>query len=646
MRVLTLSALLILVVSMARSQTPITISSLRATAATGTTYFITDAGREGLFYFDPNDRTTADNGGTVIVSGGTKRYKRSYSGALDVRWFGGVGNWNGTSGTDNAPAINAAINAATRGQVVMIPAGSWYVSSTIALPLVTTKKVGMEIYGSIFFARGSGFILEGPGQDFRCRGSICGGSTGATTESAYAGYVGTGIYLKNALNCRVEVNEIYGFKYGIEQAGDKLGGAPAGSQYNTITFNNIHHNYVQIKIAIINNSSESGNWSNETFWYGGQLGNGVPKVTYGAGGTYGLVIQNDPGATPSLPIGGHVFHNVGFEGLDKAVVMKNCSGIAFLGGGLEPDGVRSGFDLDPVTCVGTKFVGFDYLYETDFVPGRLGMNTEISATPFWIGPATGRNYGGNNAIAISASRWRITAPKYSFSNFTTYNANDLTTISGPVPTLQAMTLRQNGVTRSVPFKSTFLHVTGSTAGSPITLPLNIGCVRVEATEAKVFKVDSGDLVQFGEGFFVEYVSSNFPISFVRADNGALLIPSSSFTSAGTYRCTWAGGTFRVAKLSSDYKTFTQTGPSYVIADGIATHFVSYQWGACTTTLPSASTYPGRVITIKNLQAAYSVTVNGVATGDDNVIQGRGAMTVQSDGTVWNVISFYKKGLTY
>ena len=178
------------------------------------------------------------------------------------------------------------------------------------------------------------------------------------------------------------------------------------------------------------------------------------------------------------------------------------------------------------------------------------------------------------------------------------------------------------------------------------LPRNIGLVRVEATEAKVLKIDSGDLVAFGEGFIVEYLSPRYPLSFVRADNNAVLISPAGFPSMGTYRCTWADGQFKIDKISTEYKSFTQTGTNFVIADGVETHYVSYQWASSTATLPPASSWPGRTITVKNLQAAQPVVVSGVNASDENTLLGRGAMTVRSDGTVWNVISFYKRGLTY
>ena len=112
----------ILLSSVSFSQIRIALSSLRTgTVSTTQTYFITDAGKEGIFYYDAKDVTTADNGGTVVVNG-SRRFKRLYSGYLDARWFGMVGNYNGTSGTDNAAAFKAAIAGAKKDEVLLVPA--------------------------------------------------------------------------------------------------------------------------------------------------------------------------------------------------------------------------------------------------------------------------------------------------------------------------------------------------------------------------------------------------------------------------------------------------------------------------------------------------------------------------------------------
>ncbi|MCE9578134.1 MAG: glycoside hydrolase family 55 protein [Deltaproteobacteria bacterium] len=69
-------------------------------------------------------------GGAGLAAG---CWRRAYSGAINVRWFGARGN--GNTLTDGA-AIQAAINAAASrgGGVVFVPAGDYCVSATIYLP--------------------------------------------------------------------------------------------------------------------------------------------------------------------------------------------------------------------------------------------------------------------------------------------------------------------------------------------------------------------------------------------------------------------------------------------------------------------------------------------------------------------------------
>lgn len=70
-----------------------TIAGLRnePDPSTETVYFVSDHGQEGWFYYDPTDRTTADNSGTVIVSVNGFRFLRVVQGELNVKWFGAAG---------------------------------------------------------------------------------------------------------------------------------------------------------------------------------------------------------------------------------------------------------------------------------------------------------------------------------------------------------------------------------------------------------------------------------------------------------------------------------------------------------------------------------------------------------------------------
>jgi hypothetical protein len=626
------------------SQIQTTVAALRTIAASTTApYFITDQGREGLFYYDPKDLTTADNGGTVIVNG-SKRYKRMYSGPIDVRWFGMKADYSyGTaSGTDNSPAFLAALNAAAHHQVVLVPQGNYYLRSTIALP--TTKKVYVEIYGDIYFARGAGFVIEGAYQIFRSFGIICGGNTGATTEAGFAAYSGIGVYIKNAYQCEIEVNEIKDFKYGIQMAGDKSGGSPEGCQYNRIRFNSIHHNHTQIRVTTIG-SSTPGNWNNSSFWYGGQLGRGATG-SFGKGGWYGIHFVKDPTSNATDPMNGHMFHDVGFEGLEKGIVMANAFYNSFFGGRFEGLAVREGINLDPTTAVANKFVGHFALVENMFVPGRLGSSTIISGTPLWSNQPNQILMGYEATNSVTPNKFLITTNRYGYTNFEVSKNHDLVSQTGEYPTVQAMSYRINGVKRSVPFQSTFFQVKTSTAGTPIALPANIGAVRVEANQAKVLTINAGDLAMNGHEFLVEYLTPQFPLSFIRSDNSAQVIPSTFFPAAGTYRCVWMDGVYKVTKVGEEYKTQSWTGATYGVPEGISTVFMNATANPAIVTLPAASLWPNREVTIKNLQTVKTVQVNGVSASDENLIQGRGAMTIKSDGTSWNIVHFYKRNLSY
>jgi len=96
------------------------------------------SGTAGLFTRDDNDTTSADNGGTIIVASNGKRWKRAVSGAVNVRWFGALGD--GT--TDDTTAIQAAINAVSPGKLyIPKPPGSYYLVTGL------TVSNALEIVG-------------------------------------------------------------------------------------------------------------------------------------------------------------------------------------------------------------------------------------------------------------------------------------------------------------------------------------------------------------------------------------------------------------------------------------------------------------------------------------------------------------------
>jgi len=82
---------------------------------------------------------------------------------------------------------------------------------------------------------------------------------------------------------------------------------------------------------------------------------------------------------------------------------------------------------------------------------------------------------------------------------------------------------------------------------------------------------------------------------------------------------------------------TVTTASYTVTGTVGMVFVNYTGGTATITLPSASTYPRREITVKNLHASNTVTISGAAAGETNSLTAKQAITYRSNGTGWYVI---------
>lgn len=96
-------------------------------------------GGAGIFRVDASDTTSADNGGTVLVDASGRRWKREVSGAVNVLWFGAVGD----GVADDTAAIQAAINAALASQnarTVYFPPGLYSISA----PLLFRNQMSLK----------------------------------------------------------------------------------------------------------------------------------------------------------------------------------------------------------------------------------------------------------------------------------------------------------------------------------------------------------------------------------------------------------------------------------------------------------------------------------------------------------------------
>lgn len=118
---------------------------------------ITKSGIAGDFRVDPADTTSADNGGTIIVDSLGRRWKRQYTGGVNVLWFGAKCDGS----TDDLAAFNAALAAVGNSQTVELPpgkrcklSGSWVFPNTKRF--ITVNGNGSTIYAA---HNGDGIVL-------------------------------------------------------------------------------------------------------------------------------------------------------------------------------------------------------------------------------------------------------------------------------------------------------------------------------------------------------------------------------------------------------------------------------------------------------------------------------------------------------
>jgi len=380
----------------AQAQTVMTINGLEtSTTCTAPLVFISDVGREGLFYPVASSSTDQANGGTTLFcnksnSGARKMYKRMFDGAVNAKWFG-----LSESSLDNAPAVQSAINALRNGQEVLIPEGYYKFQDTITLP--DNKFIRFTARGDLAFGARDGIVVQGRYGHVLELSKLHG--TAWENTPAY-GYAGSGITLMNAQYSTVKVNWIDGFHNAIKLSGQGLN----GSQYNKIDFELLTHNDVGVLLTTENDGQK--NWVNENSFTGGRM-IGVTGLSAVAGSG-----QTDP-------FNGNKFYNFGFEGLTNGVdVDKFTSNIFIAPRLIGVEGVVNGFKFGPNAS--DNVIIATGLYEEAFVSkgtaGNAGVRTLL------LGRVLVKDGVTSGVVSISDSNGRflslIRDPSYTVSQQT------------------------------------------------------------------------------------------------------------------------------------------------------------------------------------------------------------------------------------
>ena len=137
-----------------------------------------EVGREGIFTFDPSDRSadvSSDPRQAIYIapsseeSGASGAWVRRFEGPVNVRWFGAVGD----SATNDHAAVQSALDfVALNWGSVLVPTGTFLLSRSLSIPDgVTLEGAGN---GSMFYSVNAGagdpwIINRSGGSDFTIR---------------------------------------------------------------------------------------------------------------------------------------------------------------------------------------------------------------------------------------------------------------------------------------------------------------------------------------------------------------------------------------------------------------------------------------------------------------------------------------------
>ncbi|MCA8326161.1 hypothetical protein, partial [Burkholderia cepacia] len=149
------------------------IAALRATNHTFfsrafvTGYYAPHDGGGGAYQYDPNDTSSADNGGTVIVASDGARWKLQWTGSLSVQQFGAKadGTTDNTTFFQNAIAVLQSIG----GGKLVVPSSSagFRIAGTLSITSGGVSIVGTNRQGSLLtFDNGSNDCITFTGTSF------------------------------------------------------------------------------------------------------------------------------------------------------------------------------------------------------------------------------------------------------------------------------------------------------------------------------------------------------------------------------------------------------------------------------------------------------------------------------------------------
>lgn len=182
-----------------------------------TGYYLPHDGGGGPYQLDPNDNSTADNGGTVIVALDGGRWKLQHTGSVSARQFGAKGD----NSTDDTTSLQAWLNCGL---------GSWFLpeGNFCHTGLTIPQIVQFTLFG---VGPSSVFVQKGGAIGFPSMATNCFNSGGTIRDLAFDGTAGTGNTLDTTYCQKLYLQNLYFNNVPPTFCSIKLDGNPTSGTY-------------------------------------------------------------------------------------------------------------------------------------------------------------------------------------------------------------------------------------------------------------------------------------------------------------------------------------------------------------------------------------------------------------------------------
>lgn len=342
-----------------------------------TTIRVTSPRIQGDFVYDPLDTTSLDNGGTIIVDGLGRRWKRLFEGPIKASWFGTVGD----GVADDGPAIRAALQFA-QGRPVKLQGGETYqltsqINDPIDIDLSSdgTRKAVIRGVGQSFRP----FRIEKDTPDF-----IRNLNTNTEINNHYWGVDDlTGIqpgmlmeivsskdwYFKEAVAMKSELHRVVGIQHGFVQAE-----RAANDGYEIASETVVAKFYTPLKLRLENlefRLDHVPNQRNGCAWFGTTSGARIIDCDFINGSLNGLTLERGYDAQV---IGGHVQGTNGTMGATGAVygvILWGCTDS-------KVDGTKFSANYAGVNVTGNDVISLNCTVQNTTVTGGGYSNEDLA----------------------------------------------------------------------------------------------------------------------------------------------------------------------------------------------------------------------------------------------------------------------------